>query len=175
MTDIEIINAKIAKLYRLVDNTPIFRLVWANDIYEPRFGTYRDFTESGLFLREVTEMRITRKYSYIHERWILERWAPGNLTANPETPGAENGDYLPVYVFEDAKGNYLPPTEKVVSFIIKFSFGEIRKDEVPSEEYLEEKEIQSQVESMDTHPIFQTSPGPGRDSIGYNKGLKDVT
>jgi hypothetical protein len=174
MTDVELINTKLAKEYSLLGGPPLYRIVWSDTIMEHRHGTFRDYC-GKIFLREVTETRLTRKYGYIHERWILEKWAPGELTRNRETPGTEKGDYIPMYVFEDSKGNYLPPTMKSVEFMVAFSEGKIKKDAIPSQEYLDEKEIQQQVESMDTHPIFQTAPGPERDSIGYNKGLKNVS
>lgn len=167
------INKRLLRDHKTIDNKPIFRIVWSESIFENRFGTFNDFTNSGLFIRQVTETRRTKKYNYIKERWILEKWAPGNLTANRETPDAINGDYIPVYVFENGKGEYLPVTEKATLFIVNFTLGKIKQDEIPSEEYLEEKEIQAQVEAMDDHPsYFQTRPGSGRNGIGYTGGLK---
>lgn len=151
----------------------MYRLVWSESIYENRFGKFRDFTSSGLFVREVTETRRVRKYNYIHERFILEKWAPGNLTANRELPDASNGDYIPVYVFEDKKGNYLPPTERALKFILDYMNGRVDKDSEVPQELLDEKEIKYQVESMDNHPDFSTS-GEARNAIAYSKGLRHI-
>ena len=168
MTEIEQLNARIGAEYRSIDGRALFRLTWSENAFENRHGTFREFTEQGIFLREVTEVRRVRKYSYIHSRWIFEAWAPGNLVANPETPDAINGDYVPVYVFEDKSGSYLPPNEKVVRFIIAAMHGKVRKDQIPSQEYLEEREIQQTVDSMDDHPAwFQTRPGESRNAIWY--------
>lgn len=168
MTEIEILNKKIGDEYITLDGHKIFRLVWSESIFENRHGTFREFTEGGLFIREVTETRKVRKYNYIHNRWVFEMWAPGDVVRNPETPDAINGDYVPVYVFESRDGNYLPPNEKVIRFLIAALHGRVRKDEIPSQEYLEEKEIQHSVEMMDDHPAwFQTRPGLTRNAIGY--------
>lgn len=168
--EIDALNRKIGSEYITLDGHQIFRLVWSESIFENRHGTFREFTESGLFVREVTETRRVRKYNYIHNRWIFEMWAPGNLTANRETPDAINGDYVPVYVFEDRGGHYLPPNEKVVRFLISALQGKVKKDEVPSREYLEQREIGAMEESMDDHPAwFQTRVGPGRNAIGFER------
>jgi hypothetical protein len=169
MTDVEIINGWLSDTYRTtVENYPVYRIVWSEDIFENRLGTYREFTESGLFIREVTEVRKVRKYGYIHHRWIFEIWAPGNLTRNPETPDAASGDYIPVYVFESGLGMYLPVTRKVVEFLISALEGKIKRDLEPTEEYLAEKEVAAMVESLDDHPsYFQTRAGPARNAIWF--------
>jgi hypothetical protein len=166
MTDVEIINDWLSNQYRTLENRPVYRLVWSEDIFENRLGTFRIFTESGLFIREVTEVRKVRKYNYIHHRWIFEIFAPGNITRNSETPDAENGDYVPVYVFESGTGIYLMPTRKVVEFLISALEGKIKRDELPSDEYLSEREIQAVEDSLDDHPNwFQTRPGDTRNAV----------
>jgi hypothetical protein len=167
MTEVELINKELEAKYTDITGRVMYRLVWSDKIFEHRYGTYRDFTPSGLFIREVTETRLTRKYNYIKERWILEKWAPGNLTAHKETPDAINGDYIPVYVFETGKGDYLVPTMKVVQLILDFMVGKIRQDDEVSPEALEEKEIQYEIEAMDDHPSFSTF-GPTRNAVSMH-------
>lgn len=171
---VEGLNRMIGGEYVTIDGHKIFRLVWSEEIFENRHGTFREFTESGLFIREVTETRRVRKYNYIHNRWIFEMWAPGNLTKNRETPDADSGDYVPVYVFESRDGNYLPPNEKVVRFLISALQGKVKHDEIPSREYLEEKEISKQMEIMEDHPAwFQTRAGVARNAIWYAGGIPE--
>ena len=174
MTEIERLNKWLETKGKSPEGKVLYRLVWSDSIFENRFGTFNDFTESGLFVRQISEVRRVRKYSYINERFIFEKWAPGNLTANKELPDSLNGDYIPVYVFEDKEGKYLPPTEKSLSFIINFMNGRIEKDRTPSEQEIYDKEIAYEVEKMDTHPVFSTH-GEAKDSVGYTKGLKNVT
>lgn len=152
-----------------LEGKALYRLVWSDTETEFRKGTFREFY-GKIFLREFNGVREVKKYNYIHERWILEKWAPGNLTANRETPNSSNGDYIPVYVFEDSKGNYLPPNRKVLDFILAFMNGTIKQDSIPSEEYLAEKEVEKMTESMGDHPDFRTS-GPTRNAVAYRKGV----
>lgn len=174
MTEVQILNDLLKKEGLAITGEVIYRLVWSNRIFEHRHGLFRDYVEgTNILIREVTETRYVRKYNYIDQRWILEKWAPGELTANKETPDAMNGDYLPVYVFEDKNGKYLPPTEKVLLFILNNLKGQVKQDERPSEEYLEEKELQYELDQLNNVPEFSTS-GPSRNSIAYTKGLKNV-
>lgn len=166
------LNKWLMENYKTPYNKPLFRIVWSNTEFEYRKGTYRDFDESGIFLREVTEVRLTRKYSYIHERYIFEKWAPGNISKSEEIPGSEQGDYIPVYVFESSKGKELPVTRKVCEFLVGFDMGNVEQDYIPSEEYLEEKEVQNQIATMDTHPEWFSTYGPSRNAIAYVKGLR---
>lgn len=150
------------------------RIVWSDTTFEFRKGVFREFADSGLFLREIAETREVLKYPYLKGRYIFEKWAPGHLTRSAELPNADNGDYIPVYVFEDNKGKPLPVTEKAVRFILSFLEGNIKPEDVPSEAYLEEKEIERNFEIINNHPTFTTTPGITRDSIAYTKELKHV-
>jgi hypothetical protein len=170
----ELLNTYLRSLGKSLTGQYIYRLVWSDKILENRYGTYNDFTESGLFIRSVTETRLVPKYNYIKDRWILEKWADGSLTRNKETPDASNGDYIPVYVFEDGKGNYLHPTRKVLEFLINSLNGRVRKDLEPDEKYIEEKETQSIYESLDDHPSWFKTSGESRNAVAYTKELKDV-
>lgn len=99
-------------------NRPLYQLVWSTSELEMRHGTFREFHDD-IFIRETTETRWTRKYNYIHDRWILERWIPAELCGNPkELPLSRQGSYEPIYIFEDANRQYLEPNVKVLEFII---------------------------------------------------------
>ena len=174
MTEIERLNRWLENFGRGPSGKILYRLVWSDKIFENRFGTFNDFSESGLFLRQVKETRLVRKYNYIKERWVFEKWAPGDLTANKETPDSLSGDYIPVYVFEDSKGNYLQPNERALKFIIDVMNGQVRKENPPSQEMLEDKEIENQVDTMMDSPDFRTS-GATRNAVAYTKELKNVS
>ena len=130
-----------------------FRLTWSTTATEKRFGKFRDFNDEGLFLREVTELRETRKYNYIHDRWILERYVTPENAFNMEIPESVMGTYEPVYVFESASGEYLIPTLKVVEFIMNFSMGDRRvmnaTERKTLAELAEDKEVKEFIDSLD--------------------------
>lgn len=174
MTEVERLNKWLKDKGLSITGQVLYRLVWSNSTFEHRYGIFNDFTSSELFIRQVKETRLVRKYNYINERWILEKWAPGNLTANRETPDAMNGDYIPVYVFETKDGKYLAPTERALKFILDFMNGMVEKDREIPPELQEQKEIEAQVDSMMDAPEFRTT-GPTRNAVAYTKGLKNVT
>lgn len=173
--DVEYLNAYLNTQERTITGKPIYRIVWSETILENRHGIFRDYVEgTNILIREVDDIRLVKKYSYIRERWVLEKWADGKVAFNKELPDSINGDYIPVYVFEDGKGKYLPPNRKVVDFILAYFRGNVTKDGIPSEAYLEEQETRRIEDELDNHPHFKTS-GETRDSIAYTKGLKDVS
>lgn len=124
---IKIVDTWLSRQEKLVDGRPVFRLTWSTTASEVRHGTFNDFSDSGLFIRQITETRETRKYNYVKDRWILERWTPPDRVSSQELPMSFNGTYEPIFVFEGSNGEALPVTLKVVEFII----GHLRKVERP--------------------------------------------
>ena len=168
------INKWLQKTYgKNVIGKPKFRLVWSEEITENRKGEWNEFC-GNLFLRTVKGVRLVKKYNYITERYILEGWYDADLSTNGEIPDAKNGDYVPVYVFEDSKGNPLPVTYKALEFIIASVQGRVRKDEEISEEKTNEQEIAKTVESFDDHPGYFKTSGETRNAVAYDKGLQET-
>lgn len=146
----------LKKQEKRLNGQPIYRLVWSDTQTEKRFGTFTDFTPGGLFIREITETRETRKYNYIHERWILEKFSEGR---NAEISTDEGGTYEPFWVFEDGKGNYIDPSLKVVQFIVEFARSSVkaspgeRKALIERAEEEEVKEYMNELEGSGRTPI----------------------
>ena len=96
------INKQLEKTYgKAEDGRVIFRVVWSDSQRERRL----EDVYHGLFL-PYPIIQDLPKYSYISERWVLEK-----LVYHPckEIPESANGHYEPVYVFQDKDGNYLTP------------------------------------------------------------------
>ena len=146
-----------------------FRIIWSEDIFENRKGTFNEFY-GKIFLRTVTGVRQVKKYNYISDRFILEGWVDTNMSFNEEVPEASHGDFTPIYVFEDSNGNPLPVTRKAVAFMIATIQGRVKKDNEDNEVDKEQKEIEKQVDTMMDHPEF-TTHGPTRNSTAYTKNL----
>lgn len=130
---------------------PLYKLVWSTSELELRHGTFREFHDD-IFIREVTETRWTRKYWYINDRWVLERWIPAELANMKELPGSTQGSYEPIYTFEDGNRLYLEPNIKVLDFIITQAekSHRITQEELYNElKDKEEKEVIAIMESMD--------------------------
>ena len=97
---------------------PIWRVVWSEDQFEKRLGTYDDITKNGIYLRTVTEVREVPKYrQWIQERYILERLVIVPDMNIQELPTVRKS-YEPIWTFEDANGNYLPPIWNAIKFVI---------------------------------------------------------
>lgn len=94
----------------------LLRLVWSDDQRELRFGTFEEFC-GPLYLRTITTVKETLKYSWIEKRWILELWQPPEKVLSSELPESHKGSYEPVYVFQDASGEALPLNLRVVELI----------------------------------------------------------
>ncbi len=161
------------------DGRPLYRLVWSSSELELRHGTFREFHDDT-FIREVTETRWTRKYWYINDRWILERWIPGEIVSNNESelPGvSRNGSYEPLYTFEDGDRLYLAPNIKVLDFIITQAEKphHITREELMNELLeKEEKEVKDIMEAMD----YRSDIGirlAHKEGIGYTGKVNNDT
>lgn len=97
-----------------------WRLVWSPEQIEWRKGLFNDYYGS-ILIRSFTGTREVKKYTYLRDRWVLERWFPPEVAFNPEIPESCFGNYEPIYVFEDAKGEPLEPSFKSLDFIIKMA------------------------------------------------------
>jgi hypothetical protein len=116
---IELINERLEHQFGKNDTgLPNWRVVFSEDQFEKRYGTYQDFTPNGVFIREVTEVREAPKYrQWIREKFVLERLTvipDYNITELPATKLS----YEPMWVFEDKSGNYLPPRFDACKFLI---------------------------------------------------------
>lgn len=100
---IEDINKKLLDDYGTeFGNAPKFRVVFSEDQFEKRWSSY---TDEGFQLLE-PEVREFPKYKqWIQGKYILERLIP----IVGETDLTTKINYEPAWVFQDKKGNYLPP------------------------------------------------------------------
>ena len=99
---------------------PLFRLVWSDDQYELRTGTFGKFVDN-IKIAEYQATEQVLKYSWIKERWVVEQWFPPEVCLLDELPESKQGSFEPIYVFEDSKGNSLPLKLEVVQFLVQAS------------------------------------------------------
>jgi len=116
---IESINRQLEDSFGIdtITGRPIWRVVWSDDQYEDRFGTYDDFTPEGIYLRTVTEVRRVKKYPWVKERWTLERLVLVPVVSQKELPTVKQS-YEPMFPFQKTNGEYAPPTILACRFII---------------------------------------------------------
>ena len=94
--DAKLINEWLRETYgfHVMVSKPKYRVVWSNDQYENRYGTFDVFV-GDLFLREEAGVREIPKYSQFPDCWIVEKLMPN------EYPDVFEGDYIydPFYTF----------------------------------------------------------------------------
>ena len=155
---------------------PYFRLVWSNSRMELVGGEFDKYLGdtgvwTGLAVIDPTPMP---KYWTHPDRYIVECWRPAETYAISEEqwyrvtsefhqgrwipvlgPFPAEGDYEPAWILEDAKGNFLAPTEAVMYEIVqrikasreRFSSWQ-RKEAIQQREIRKQKEEQSLVNSI---------------------------
>jgi hypothetical protein len=128
------LNRKLKQLFGELNGKQIFRLA-RTDQTEYRKGTFTDFSEDGMYLRTVTEVRLTRKYNYLKTHyWVLEKLMPVSGPNAEMLPG-RNVSYEPIYVFRRPDDTPMTISEDaVLSFVHLQLFGEKKKRDLVQEE-----------------------------------------
>jgi len=115
MERVEVLNARLVDHFGVdtVTGQPMFRIVWSNDQLEKRKV---EFTDEGLQLLH-PEVREVKKYSYIKDRYVLER-----LVIVPEVNAEDlptsKLSYEPLWVYQTSYGEALPPVWEPTKFVI---------------------------------------------------------
>lgn len=117
---VESINRQLVEHFGsdTITGLPIWRVVFSEDQFEKRLGTYDDYTPGGIYLRTVTEVREVPKY----RQWVQRKYVLENLVLVPEVNEKELPDtklsYEPMFVFETGSGKYLPPKFEACKLVI---------------------------------------------------------
>ncbi len=117
---IDSINRQLVELYGIdtITGQAMWRVVWSEDQFEYRHGTYDDYTPSGIYLRTVEETRFVPKYrQWIQEKYVLERLVVIPEISSGDLP-ATKLSYEPMYPFETNSGKYLPPRLDAAKFVV---------------------------------------------------------
>lgn len=105
------------------DGSPIWRVVWSDDQYEKRL---MDVTDEGLHLL-TPEVREVPKY----KQWIPSKWVLEQQVAVPEVNIKELAgikvSYEPIFVFENARQEALPPKFEVAKLVIDTIYAALGK------------------------------------------------
>jgi hypothetical protein len=118
--DLELLNQRLKDNFGINtgDARPIWRVVWSDDEFEHRHGTYDDFTPGGLYIRTVTETRWVPKYDKLYpHRHVLEQLVAVPIVNLTDLPDVQTS-YEPMWCFEDANGHPLPPKYEACEFVI---------------------------------------------------------
>jgi hypothetical protein len=147
--NIKIVNKYLLNVYgKALDNSPRFRVVWSEDVFETRRGFFEDYTEAGIFLRRYQGVRRVKKYSYLVDRFVLEAYTPEQRSS----PEIEDGDrYEPLFVF-DKKGQFLTPETWACDYVIHRYLlamgGEVQKRTDSMDAQAHEEEIDKEAQKF---------------------------
>lgn len=121
---IETINARLLENYGRFETTnyQLWRVVWSEDELEKRWVSH---TREGLDLLQPRVEERPKYRQWVQSKYILER-----LTVYPDFVKrdiVEPLTYEPVWVFEDNKGNALPPKWEAIFLIIEQVHNQAKK------------------------------------------------
>ena len=167
---IETLNERLIDYFGIdtITGHPMFRVVWSNDQTEKRRVNY---TDTGILLLH-SEVREVKKYSYIKDRWVLER-----LTLVPDMDLRElptqKQSYEPIWTFETASGEQMYPFWEGMKFVIDslhaaLGKGSLAKYVEPKEETTEEGR-QQRVDKLQAE-LFGNETEVG-DALAHHEGI----
>jgi len=172
MDQIQQINRKLEQEYGKVDDLrPYWRVVYSDDQFEKQLRTH---TDEGFQLL-TPEVREVPKYrQWIQHKYILEKLTPIPEENQHELPESHGLSYEPLWVFEDSKGNALPPRWDAIQLIIKTVHDAIgykgTKYKDPYSDPKTAPEIkQKEIEGLE-HSLFGNETNIG-DALAYKEGV----
>jgi hypothetical protein len=177
---IESINQQLIDYFGVdtASGQPIWRVVWSEDQFEHRLGTYDDFVpNTDIYLRTVTEVRWVPKYrQWVKERWVLERLVVIPEQNLQELPAVKLS-YEPIYPFQTGSGKYLPPSIRAAKFAVELIYaaqgkGSVAKYADPyagltKEDYFEKK--RQEIDEMQKE-LFGNESLVG-DALAHNEAI----
>jgi hypothetical protein len=139
-----------------------YRVVFANDQRERRFGVYNEF-HGDLFIRQIKGLQETPKYPYLKNMWVLEVWMSPEKVFCHDIPETQYGSYEPLFSFQDDKGNPIPVIPDIVHKMIWcHQHPQLPGDRASDLKEQERKEFENEVSEM--HDILSEE---GRTWIGH--------
>lgn len=161
---IQVLNQRLKDYFGLFDGLQAnYRIVWSDDQYENRRVA---FTPEGLELIH-PEIREVRKYSYIRERFLLEK-----LISVAEMQTEELIDKLSyecIWNFEDHNGFPLPPKWEAIELIINTIHKNMGKKIIYREPEKTPESEKARVDKL-VEDLFGNET-PVTDALSYGSGV----
>jgi hypothetical protein len=121
---IESLNQQLIDLFGIdtISGQAIWRISWSENEYEHK---RMDYSPGGIKLLFPEVFRV-KKYPYIKERYVLERLVIVPEVSQSEIP-ASKVSYEPMWTFESATGEYLPPIIGAAKFVVDTVYASLGK------------------------------------------------
>lgn len=177
MEKIETLNQRLIDHFGLyIDGQPYLRLVWSEDQICKRWTNY---TDAGLELPYRRIIEAPKYRQWIHHKWILEKLTEVPTAFQDEANGKLS--YEPLWVFEDNKGNALPPKWEAIVIILRTLQQNIEHSESGTAKYPDnyntveatEERLAILHEQLFGNDTEVTDALHWRTGVGYTKQLKD--
>src|SRR5262245_59597387 len=107
---IETINRRLEETFGIdtASSRPMYRVVWANDQYEHRHGTWEDYDKNHTLIRRVTETRQVPKYLNSRGFFVLEHLV-GVPEQNLDELCGKKTSYEPLWTFKKNGREFVSP------------------------------------------------------------------
>lgn len=141
--DIEMINNDLLSRFGRINDMQKFRVVWSDSQIETRKTSF----VNGIHLLYPQAIEV-KKYEYIKERWVMEKWVPHNY--HDEIISLNGGTYEPIWTFQTNNGTALRPIWKAAELIAlaaEGKFFERRTEKMDSAEH--EAAIEKEAEEFE--------------------------
>lgn len=110
-----------------VSGLPIWRISWAQDQYVKQLGIFEDYTEGGIYLRTVKEVREIPKYPHLPGLYILEMLqAIPEVNLNDMPTGKISYECMHPYQHK-LTNKYLPPNWVFTEWVIDCYYAALGK------------------------------------------------
>lgn len=113
---VEINKLLLERYGKELDGRPRFRLVWADNQLEKRHGEFEIYC-GDIYIRTEIGVQEMPKYSWISNRWILERLVFG--APLPAIINDKPGSYECLWVFSASDGSFLTPHWWAVEHVVQ--------------------------------------------------------
>lgn len=144
---VDAINRRLAEEYRVLDGRAIYRIVWSDEQFEVRRGTFTDWYGHIMIRQEHNITREVKKYWYFDKpSWVLEKLVYFHNRKEMEEVAKElvqsrNGSYETVYRFYRASTKQnLPVNWRIAEFIVWRLHNPGEPVDVKKAQEIEEKE-----------------------------------
>jgi hypothetical protein len=170
------INRRLKKFGLNPNKLPIYRVVFSGNEFEHRRGEFNLF-KGKLFIRTEFGTHKVKKYSYIKEKFLIEKWIEPqliNLLSNNEI--VDSNGYEPIYIFEDKDGNFLRPIWSVSENVCFANQNPTnywkRKQQYEDEEKKQEQEDYNAVATEHDRTSIGLALATG-EGVGFTKEIKN--